>query len=324
MPYGGSGQSIQIPDYPEYHVIKLQRPFTDKGWQAVRKWLVDQFEEPLHERTATITVRSFDDLKDHCPTSETKWTLHDATPGKWFVSDLKAGSTLEPTETLEIHHSGFLESTTKERTRAKLSGGGTVLEFYGDPTDVHLSCSQSFRTWKRAVPTRKSDQAGPASNEFVGREVSTLDVTVPLYRGSGKKTVDEQIRSLKSWGGQVIGAQRSAAPEKLTFTWGQLRFEGYISRLSISQETMRRGKLFWAVAKIEMREEPPKPSGTNPTSGGTPGRKAVTVAAGDSLESLAFREYGEAAAWRAVAVANGIEDPARVAPGTRLVLPPDV
>jgi nucleoid-associated protein YgaU len=42
---------------------------------------------------------------------------------------------------------------------------------------------------------------------------------------------------------------------------------------------------------------------------------------GDSLASVAFKEYGDAAAWRALAAYNRIDDPLRCAPGTRLLLP---
>jgi nucleoid-associated protein YgaU len=45
------------------------------------------------------------------------------------------------------------------------------------------------------------------------------------------------------------------------------------------------------------------------------------VVAGDSLQSLAWREYGNAAAWRAIAEANGIDDPNRLSNGVELVLP---
>ena len=45
------------------------------------------------------------------------------------------------------------------------------------------------------------------------------------------------------------------------------------------------------------------------------------VVAGDSLQSLAWREYGNASAWRAIAEANGIDDPSRLPTGIELVLP---
>lgn len=59
----------------------------------------------------------------------------------------------------------------------------------------------------------------------------------------------------------------------------------------------------------------------NPTSGGLPGRAMHTVTAGDSIVRLAVRTYGDPSAWRAVAVANGLDDPLRLEPGQELYLP---
>ena len=45
------------------------------------------------------------------------------------------------------------------------------------------------------------------------------------------------------------------------------------------------------------------------------------MGAGDSLHAVAFREYGDPNLWRGVAAFNGIDDPLRVAPGTRILVP---
>jgi nucleoid-associated protein YgaU len=45
------------------------------------------------------------------------------------------------------------------------------------------------------------------------------------------------------------------------------------------------------------------------------------VIAGDSLASIAFREYGDPAKWRPLAAANNIDDPIRLCVGTTLIVP---
>ena len=50
---------------------------------------------------------------------------------------------------------------------------------------------------------------------------------------------------------------------------------------------------------------------------GVRGPSRHTVTAGDSLASLAYREYGDPALWRALARYNGIDDPIRVARAMR-------
>jgi hypothetical protein len=50
-------------------------------------------------------------------------------------------------------------------------------------------------------------------------------------------------------------------------------------------------------------------------------RKTRVVRAGDRLDAMAFEEYGDAARWRPIAEANGIDDPKRLEAGKRLVIP---
>ena len=60
---------------------------------------------------------------------------------------------------------------------------------------------------------------------------------------------------------------------------------------------------------------------TNPTSGGIAGRKRHVVNHGESLPLIAAQNYGHPGLWRAIADANGIDDPFRTAPGSVLFLP---
>ena len=60
----------------------------------------------------------------------------------------------------------------------------------------------------------------------------------------------------------------------------------------------------------------------NPTSGGPLGNRAHVVSDGDSLASIAYREYDDAALWRGLADLNGIDDPMALRIGQRLIVPP--
>jgi len=59
----------------------------------------------------------------------------------------------------------------------------------------------------------------------------------------------------------------------------------------------------------------------NPTSGGEGVRATHTVEWGDTLDLIAFREYGDATKWRPLAQANNLEDPRALRPGQKLVVP---
>lgn len=69
----------------------------------------------------------------------------------------------------------------------------------------------------------------------------------------------------------------------------------------------------------EVPEDPPRKQ--NPSSGSRESRRSHLVGAGDSLHSVAYREYGDASLWRGIAAFNEIDDPLRVAAGTRLLVP---
>jgi nucleoid-associated protein YgaU len=65
--------------------------------------------------------------------------------------------------------------------------------------------------------------------------------------------------------------------------------------------------------------EQPKPQ--NPTSHSEP-RRVRVVREGERLDWIAHQEYGSAACWRHIALANDLADPADLQPGRVLQLPP--
>lgn len=46
------------------------------------------------------------------------------------------------------------------------------------------------------------------------------------------------------------------------------------------------------------------------------------VQRGDSLQAIAHKEYDDSSEWRRIAMANGIDDPLELQPGSRLLIPP--
>ena len=99
--------------------------------------------------------------------------------------------------------------------------------------------------------------------------------------------------------------------------------EGFISNLSVTYQLFTpEGKptraLINALAiTIDASAYPMQ----NPTSGGLASYSTHLLAAGESLQSVAFTTYGHARLWRHLAVLNGIDDPLRVRPGTVVMLP---
>lgn len=100
------------------------------------------------------------------------------------------------------------------------------------------------------------------------------------------------------------------------------RFTAYVSSVDVTYSLFgTTGVPIRATCRMSLHEIPSTTKGQNPTSGALTARSVHRVVAGDSLQSLAWREYGNASAWRAIAEANGIDDPTRLPTGIELVLP---
>ncbi|HUP71613.1 MAG TPA: hypothetical protein VM282_01060 [Acidimicrobiales bacterium] len=137
--------------------------------------------------------------------------------------------------------------------------------------------------------------------------------------GEGSKTAGASMGSDK--GGRANLASKLPV---LIFTWGPFLMECVLSAVTVGYERFDvSGEPTRAKVSITVKEEPnlAATTPTNPSSGGLPGRKRHVVSQGESLPLIAARTYGHPGLWRAVADANGIDDPFRVASGRVLLLP---
>jgi len=191
-------------------------------------------------------------------------------------------------------------------------------------------------------PQNRSTNAGQPSSGSRGQSTGTVPVGhgVQQYRGSqpGSLTmvvlfdqsfepdgdITDDIDTLQNWTCPTERVTATAQnPPRVTFTWGGLEFVGHISSLTVTYKMFGiSGQPVRAEVSLTITENPPPVPGTNPSSGGISGRRVHVVSAGDTLASVSYAEYGNPALWRALAEANGIDDPLRVAPGTTLLIPP--
>jgi nucleoid-associated protein YgaU len=76
-----------------------------------------------------------------------------------------------------------------------------------------------------------------------------------------------------------------------------------------------------ALVDLELTQSEQAQPGQNPTTRAIAGLKVHTISDGDSLQSLAYRNYGDATRWRPIAEANGIDNPLALRRGAQLTIP---
>lgn len=179
--------------------------------------------------------------------------------------------------------------------------------------------------WRRQ-PSRMASQS--ALPEFVGSGPRSLTVEVFLdATAKHDNSVEQRVQQLML---ACVPTPRSLAAKKpaspwVRFEWGSSRttaFDAVLSNFSADYSLFDvDGKPLRATCSLTLEEASTGPAGQNPTSGSREARRTHTVVAGDSLPLLAWREYGDASAWRVIAEANDIDDPLVLPPGTELLVP---
>ena len=198
--------------------------------------------------------------------------------------------------------------------------------------DASLACA--FNPNEYSISTGAEWRATPVAGaataptpEFVGTKARTLRMKLLFDAWAvGADDVSSYVDQLIDWTNPSANsiAQDQPSPPILAFTWGQnATFDAYLATVD-AQYTMfsPEGKPLRANVTVTLVEVPNEPGRQNPTSGGRPGHRTALVAAGDSLHSIAFREYGHPRLWRGIAASNGIDDPLRVSIGSLLLIPP--
>jgi hypothetical protein len=128
------------------------------------------------------------------------------------------------------------------------------------------------------------------------------------------------------------GSRNDGRPPKVTFAWGRvLTFQAVVTQLGLQFTLFRPDgtpiraqasiTLVQVEAALQMSSAASSAKRQNPTTTGVAGRSAHVVRAGDSLASIAYAAYDDPTRWREIALANGVDDPLRLEPGTLLAIP---
>ena len=171
----------------------------------------------------------------------------------------------------------------------------------------------------------KDKKAGPP--EFSGAEPCKLTLELFFDATVADVNVVESVEKLFSC---CVPCKETKGKEKpmpflVVFKWGSVKsFAAYISQVQAKYTRFApNGVPIRAVCTVNLEEIDVTPDPRqNPTSGSYAADSAHTMVTGDSLALVAYQEYGDPQLWRPLAAYNDIDDPMRIADGTRVLLPP--
>lgn len=215
-----------------------------------------------------------------------------------------------------------------KKAELAIDGGETIPVLF-NPTEYSITKTNSW-TFKEV-----QGQSLPPP-EFGGGAPRSITLSLLLDNSlledsqTVKDITDKLFKMMEVDDGQPAGGTR-ASPPKVTFRWGAVdTFLAVCTSLTVTYQLFEpNGMPIRADVKLDLKQADQASTassgsaqkGTNPTTRAMEGHGVHTVQDGDSLPSIAYRAYGDATRWRAIAEANGIDNPLHVRRGTPLVVP---
>jgi nucleoid-associated protein YgaU len=189
----------------------------------------------------------------------------------------------------------------------------------------------------QVVINASADWAAPGASkfsfarlpQFQGAQPVTLSLTAFLDASMTPQdtTVMDQVHALLKCCEVTMLSILSLKPSTpwVFFQWGgfdTVSFVAYVQSVTATYTLFNTsGVPIRAKVDLIICEIPLPILGQNPTSGALEAHRVHRVSSGDTLQSMAWREYGDATKWRTIAEANDIDDPMRLTIGQELLIP---
>jgi hypothetical protein len=215
-------------------------------------------------------------------------------------------------------------------TKAQLQiEGQAPFDVLFNPTEYSISKSNEWKFEKVTGTAFTPPQFGGGSPRELTLNL-LLDASLLGKTQHVRGVTDELFKMMEVPAGSSGGSSQ-AAPPFITFTWGsETTFKSVCTSLTVAFKLFRpNGDPIRADVKMTLKQAEAASTassnganrGTNPTTRANAGHGVHTVKDGDSLPSIAYEAYGDATSWRAIADANGIENPLHLRRGRTLSLP---
>jgi phage tail-like protein len=344
---------VRLPGQATYAPVVLERAMEERSSGLLRAWLRELADTWMNHREGAeppkgSVVISLQDAFHHVVAS---WTLENAYPVSWSGPVMDAKQSAVAVEALTFEHEGFLPNTAaapsaerRPESNARLGPAGSTegqVVFDFNPASIEVSHtapvapSSELQRSKvragagRAAGARQKQKAAamgglPYDEYQKANGTTSISLRSLTFDGPGVWDTCERLRlwSYFSLGKDGKGNAVNQLP-KLHFSWGrQPPLLVHLNQITISYTRFSAaGTPTRATVNLTLHALAKELTGTNPHSGGLPGRRTHVLAGAEDLPALATRTYGRPGRWRDIAAANGIADPLRVRPGTRVFLP---
>ncbi|MGA3525517.1 CIS tube protein [Melissospora conviva] len=194
------------------------------------------------------------------------------------------------------------------------------IPFQFNPRELSLAKTAK---WKRDAQRNAAKSGVP---EFTGADPAKL--TLEMFfdaTDTMDSTVVKRVEELFACCVPTAASreQKKGSPPWVVFHWGgMVGFPAFVAGVTAKYTLFTPGGTpVRALCTVTLEEISGEQAGQNPTSGALAARDVHVVVAGDTLHSVAYRAYGRPGLWREIAEANEIDDPMRLRPGTRLLVP---
>lgn len=202
--------------------------------------------------------------------------------------------------------------------------GDDASKMAGDASPISALFNPKEYAISKSVPWNPQTSAGLDAPEmqFTTGQGETLDLELffdTYEKGTPVTAYTKRLHKLAMIDGELH------RPPLLLVTWSAaLTFQGVIESIN-HRFTMflESGVPVRATVSLKMREARSAQYQKQEETMNSPDHaKLRAVRRGETLQSIAAHEYDDPGEWRRIADANGIDDPFRLEPGQRLLVPP--
>jgi nucleoid-associated protein YgaU len=213
-----------------------------------------------------------------------------------------------------------------QKARLEIEGSGPIPCLF-NPKDFTITKNNSWEAKATPGATAGKPQFGGGQPQELQLQL-LFDASL-LGDGAAVRDATERLFKMmdatQGQGAGTGGKKNTKRPPKLTFVWGRfISFAAFAKSLKVQYQLFAPdGQPLRADVTLSLVQADAGPAkGQNPTTRADDGSLGGhVVREGDSLPTIAHRAYGDATRWRAIAEANGIDDPMVLRRGTTLALP---